>query len=155
MIIYYGTRLFGKTDIVPGNCHVATCFLHLYRVPLIPMGSWIVTAQKGSKWQGIKTSLSIKSVLMAWLRAATILATLTAAILVLPELSRVAVRPELLAPHVAVALVSLAGLFASYRLSTASPKRACELLLKLGVDTATAEEIVYTAPSPAVRETTC
>jgi hypothetical protein len=155
MIIYYGTRLFGKTDIVPGNCHVATCFLHIYRVPLIPLGSWIVTTQKGSKWQGIKTSLSIKSVLMAWLRAAMILATLTASILVLPELSRVAVRPELLAPYAVVALVGLAGFFASYRLSTASPKRACELLLKLGVDAAVAEEVAYTAQSPAVGETTC
>ena len=80
MIIYFGTRLYGKTHVVPKTCHVATCFFHVYRVPLIPLRSWVVTSQTGSIWQGIKTTLSLKSVILAWLRAALVLVSLGACV---------------------------------------------------------------------------
>jgi hypothetical protein len=85
MIIYFGTRLYGRTHVVPNQCHVATCFFHIYRVPLIPLRSWIVTSQAGSSWRGIKTTLSIKSVFLAWLRAALVLTCLSACAVALFE----------------------------------------------------------------------
>jgi len=39
MVIVWGSRLYGKVDVVPGFFHVATRFGHVYYLPLIPTQS--------------------------------------------------------------------------------------------------------------------
>ena len=68
MMIVWGSRMYGKVDEVPGLCHVATQFGHLYYIPLIPFGSYAVISETGDDFQGAPLPLSGKSVLTAWLR---------------------------------------------------------------------------------------
>jgi hypothetical protein len=72
MVIVWGSGLYGKVDEIPGVCHVATKFGHLWYIPLIPMGSWAVISKDGNGWQGAPVGWSIKSILTAWFRAAAI-----------------------------------------------------------------------------------
>jgi hypothetical protein len=134
MIIYFGTRLYGKTDVVPGTCHVATRFFHLYRIPLVPLGSWIVTSQTFTTFHGIQTRLSIKSVLLAWLRTALVVGTLLCSIAAVTELCKHAgAHKDAILPCAVVAIVGAILWRASYLFSTASPERARDLLVKLGM----------------------
>ncbi len=71
MVIWYGRRLYGKVDEVPGLFHVATQFFYLQYVPLVPLKSFIVLAGSGDE-RGVPTSMSVKSVLMAWVRTALV-----------------------------------------------------------------------------------
>jgi len=68
MIIFYGTRLCGKVDQVPGLFFVGTKFAHLYWVPLIPLGSTVVLEETAEGWRGVPFGLSLKSWLTAWVR---------------------------------------------------------------------------------------
>ena len=71
-MIVYGTRHYGKVDRLgldaKGGPHVATRFAHIYFLPLIPLGSTLVVAESGNGVEGLKLSLSGKSVLFAYLR---------------------------------------------------------------------------------------
>lgn len=69
MFIVWGSRMCGKVDAVPGLCHVITNFGHLYYFPLIPTGSILVLAEDSDGTYGLKIPLSLKSILVAWLRA--------------------------------------------------------------------------------------
>ena len=64
MVIVWGSRLMGKCDVVPGVFHVQTRFGHLWYLPLIPMGSYLVVGPD----HGVSVSLSVKSILLAWAR---------------------------------------------------------------------------------------
>lgn len=71
-MIVYGTRHYGKVDRLgldaKGGPYVATRFAHVYFLPLIPLGSTLVLAESGNGVEGLKLSLSGKSVLFAYLR---------------------------------------------------------------------------------------
>lgn len=73
MVVIWGSGMYGKVDEVPGVCHVATRFGHLYYVPLIPLGSFAVISQNGDDIQGASLPLSFKSIITAWLRAALVI----------------------------------------------------------------------------------
>lgn len=73
--VVYGTRLYGKTDQVPGFFHVATKFAHVQYLPLIPYGSYVVVSTNGDSFRGVPIPLSGKSVMLAWARAFTLLTT--------------------------------------------------------------------------------
>lgn len=73
MVVIYGTRLMGKVDRVDALGHVATQFFHLYYVPLIPTGSYLVLSEQGDDFRGVSVPLSFKSIVTAWLRAGTFL----------------------------------------------------------------------------------
>jgi hypothetical protein len=47
VIIIWGSRLYGKTDEVPGLVQVATRFGHFDYLPLIPMGSHLIFEETG------------------------------------------------------------------------------------------------------------
>lgn len=66
MIIFFGSGMYGKTDEVPGLFHVETRFGHVYWLPVIPLGSYIVLEKYGDEFSGASIGLSGKSVLMAW-----------------------------------------------------------------------------------------
>ncbi len=68
MVIVWGSRLYGKVDAVPGVCHLATNFGHLYYIPLIPMGTVVVYGSAPEGDLVSEFSWSFKSILVAWLR---------------------------------------------------------------------------------------
>ena len=74
MVYVFGSRLYGKVDNVKGLFHVATKFGHFDYFPLFPMGSWLVTEKDGNGWRGIPIPVSLKSVLMGWMRAVALFA---------------------------------------------------------------------------------
>jgi hypothetical protein len=75
MIIIWGQRMFGKTDHVGNLFYVRTQFFHLWYIPLIPLTTYIVLAgsEQGTGFKGMQTSMSLKSVLSGWVRAACVL----------------------------------------------------------------------------------
>jgi len=152
MIIYVGTRLYGRTHVVANTCHVATCFFHVYRVPLIPLRSWIVTSQTGSSWRGIKTKLSIKSVFLAWLRAALVLMFASACVTGLMELCLrgAGARLELITACAGAAVASLFLWRATYWFSTADPEMTRELLGELGMSDEVAANFAFASETPEV-----
>lgn len=75
-MIVYGTGMYGKVDEVPGFCWTATQFGHIYWIPLIPTGSYIVTGEDGDGIQGLKVPLNGKSVGVAYLQGLFVATTL-------------------------------------------------------------------------------
>ncbi len=68
MIIIYGTRFYGKVKAC-GRSFLTTQFLHIYYVPLIPIGTHLVLEESGSGgYKGMKSDFSVKSMLAAYLR---------------------------------------------------------------------------------------
>jgi hypothetical protein len=81
MVVIWGSNWYGKCDEVPRLCHVETHFFHLYYVPLIPLGSFAVFGRTpDGNVQGVPVGLSIKSVLLAWLRTILIVGGIGAAV---------------------------------------------------------------------------
>jgi len=76
MLFIWGTRLYGKTDEVPGLFHVATKFGHFWYIPLIPLGSIIVLEETSEGWRGLPIGISLKSILLGWMAAAAAIGTL-------------------------------------------------------------------------------
>lgn len=69
-----GTRLYGKCDHVPRLFYVATTFAHVWFIPLIPISSYLFLPN-GKQKDGVAISIHLKSILLAWLRAACFIAT--------------------------------------------------------------------------------
>jgi hypothetical protein len=67
MFIVCGKRLFGKVDRCGPSC-IATRFVHVYWIPLIPLGSHMVIAESGRQFQGIPVGLHWRSTLAGYLR---------------------------------------------------------------------------------------
>lgn len=65
-MIVYGTRKFGWVDEVEGLGIVATTFVHVMFVPLIPIACHIMLDDD----RGIPIPIQWKSVLFAWARSA-------------------------------------------------------------------------------------
>ncbi len=72
--IVWGTRMMGKVDSVPGVGHVATKFFYLQYVPLIPVETYLIFREVGDQMQGVRIPCSPKSILVAWLRTALVVA---------------------------------------------------------------------------------
>jgi hypothetical protein len=75
MFIHVGVGHFGKVDRVPGLFHVKTQFMHVWYFPLVPTGSFLClegTAKRRGPASGHSIPLSMKSVLVAWARALTL-----------------------------------------------------------------------------------
>ena len=134
MIIVWGTIEAGRVDEVPKLFHVATRFGHVYYLPLIPLGSFAVFEKTASGFQGAKIPLSLKSVLVAWLRAASIIGGAGLAIFGCVSLANHATA-EGIACFLASAL-AFGALFASYKLRIvrqASYDRAKHLAQVIGL----------------------
>lgn len=70
MVVFFGSRLYGKVDQVPGIFYVATKFFYLQFVPLIPVGSVLVIdgSEHDEGYQGVAIGLSGKSIVFTYLR---------------------------------------------------------------------------------------
>ena len=114
MVIVWGTLEAGKVDEVPKLFHVETRFGHVYYLPLIPLGSVAVFEKTASGSLQAKIPLSLKSVLVAWLRAASLVAGVVLAILGCVSAAHHGAM-EAVACFIASGIAFLA-LFASYKL---------------------------------------
>jgi hypothetical protein len=65
-VIVFGLRKFGWVDHVEALGTLATTFVHVMFVPLIPLETHLVIAGN----RGFKQPLSVKSIAVAWLRSA-------------------------------------------------------------------------------------
>jgi hypothetical protein len=76
MLLIFGQGKYGKVDHVPNLFYVVTEFFHLYYVPLLPLRSYLVLdgSRPGAPTTTARISLSLKSMLVGWLRAAFVLA---------------------------------------------------------------------------------
>jgi hypothetical protein len=139
MIIFHGTRYYGKVDHVPGLFHVATLFFHVQFIPLIPLGSYLVL--EGRKQNGglpaIEMRWSARSVLLAWIRVAIIGAGLTSLVLLMISFLEWSEGKNVPRERLAAGLVLGAGssllLWVSYRLTRAKATRALRLAAETGI----------------------
>src|SRR4051794_6499134 len=68
MIIVYGTRFYGKVKAC-GSSFLGTQFVHIWYVPLIPVGTHLVLGESGNgNFRSIKTEFSFKSMMAGYLR---------------------------------------------------------------------------------------
>lgn len=74
-MIIFGLRHYGAVDGIGDGREVVTRFLHIMFVPILPMAtsSVLVVESTYDGVRGIELPLSLKSVFMAYLRAATFL----------------------------------------------------------------------------------
>jgi hypothetical protein len=147
MIIIFGQRNFGKVDHVPGACYVVTKFFHLYFVPLIPLGSYVVVegSETGNTMTAKSTSLSLKSIGAAWMRYVLSLGVLLGAIFGFFAFvgGMNETDPGLIGTGVVLGLASVASgvlFWASYRLFKPSHQRALELADELGLPASCVEK---------------
>ncbi|MEL7497006.1 MAG: hypothetical protein AAFN77_05310 [Planctomycetota bacterium] len=133
MIIIWGANHYGKVDEIDGVGHIATQFGHLYYIPLIPTSSRFITGQEGDNFYYAPVSLSLKSILMAWLRTFSVLAMIGSLIFLIA--SDQGPMGGKLIPAILFALSI--GLFFAFRMSwatKASYARAVDLAEQIGFD---------------------
>src|SRR5262245_60330158 len=127
--VYVGTHLYGKVDQVEGLFYVATKFLHLNFLPLVPLGSHLVFAgtEKDGGFRGVPLGWSFKSIAFTYLRLA-LLALLALGITLTVFFAIESAKPggnwrdvEVWSTVLVVCALSFWG---SYRLTRASPWRA-------------------------------
>jgi hypothetical protein len=149
---YHPTPLgyFGKVDQVPNLCFVATRFLHFCYVPLVPLGTYLIhDPQAVSRHPadppyligetgilGMRISMSLKSVLLAWLRAGCTIATIACGILALISSGPYWTQAERIRLILIVAIVGvpcIALFVLSYRWARPGARRVAELFEYLGI----------------------
>lgn len=139
MVIIWGTTHAGKVDEVPGGMfHVVTRFGHLYYIPLIPTGSFVVLEKNADGgFRGAEIPLSGKSLLVGWLRGGSTVAIITSAIVFLFSVfSKDAVPFAWIIPLLS-GLFATCVLVATYKLkffTEASYERAMELARHMGLN---------------------
>jgi hypothetical protein len=138
MVIIWGSVNAGKVDEVPGGMfHVVTRFGHLYYVPLIPMGSFIVLEKMSDgSFNGAPIPLSFKSILAGWIRGGSIVAMIGAVIGTLIMALDKNGPPFGWVLPVLIGAIAAVSLFLSYKLkmfTEASYERAIELARIVGM----------------------
>jgi hypothetical protein len=134
MFITFGTRNYGKVDRVPGLFYVVTRFVHVMFIPLLPLESYVILDTPGGKGQrGLRIPMSVKSMLMAWLRGACITAAVICAFVLLANILPERRNEEHFWTALAVMGASLAVFGLSYLVTRASAARAAELGNHLGI----------------------
>jgi len=72
-MIVYGMRHYGPVDRIENVGVVKTRFIHIWFVPLIPIGSTFVLSETDDGVQGVGVGLNIRSILVAWTRTGCLL----------------------------------------------------------------------------------
>src|SRR5262245_13761922 len=132
MIIVWGTTHAGKVDEVPGGMfHVVTQFGHLYYIPLIPTGSFVVLEKHADGgFRGAAIPLSGKSLLVGWLRGGSTVTIVGSAIALIGSIVSKDAAPFAWVVALMIGLIATGVLVATYRLkffTQASYERALEL----------------------------
>jgi hypothetical protein len=135
-MIIFGTRLFGKVDEVPGLFHVATRFAHIDYVPLVPTGTFVVFSEEGSGFRGASIGMSGKSVIVAWARAACVIAGIAGLVMLFIAFTSSRADHGLLLAAMVLAGSGVGGYAASKMIPAithASYERACEIAAAAGI----------------------
>ncbi len=132
MLVFFGTRPYGKVDEVPGLFHVATMFFYVQFIPVLPTRSVLVMADQHPQARGkmFTVRLSLKSIVMAWLRLALLAgsAGCLIAVAVLED------RDKHWIPYlIGSSLLCGIAFFLSYRFTRARPERALQLAAHIGI----------------------
>jgi hypothetical protein len=133
MYVHVGTDLYGKVDRVPGLFHVATEFLHVWFLPLVPRRSYLVREEtvKGKALPPIGIRLSSRSILIAWTRAVLSVVGIVLPIVAVIHYHQVQQgigrEPSLSLVFLAISALCCLGLWATYHFTHAGPLRALEL----------------------------
>ena len=150
MVIWFGKRLYGKVDEVPGVFHVATQFFHLQFFPLIPLQSLIVLAGTDGE-RGVPTAMSLKSVLMAWFRAFLLISMIGCVVWGIVEMAEASNRNRPVGPALVAPIVGFVGTTACYwfsvRFSRAGFDRARDLAVQVGLPEEVIEQLFQGAVS--------
>jgi hypothetical protein len=162
MIIIWGEGNYGKVDVVPNLCYVTTRFFHLYYVPLLPLGSYVVVAgsEEGNGFRGVRTRLSFKSILAGWIRAALILSVVVGTLVGLVALvdhldNRKAPSTDALVVPWALAVLSVFAYWVTHRSARAGYARALALGAELGLPPPLVEKcLLGEPPEPSAPEAT-
>lgn len=131
-MIIFGQRLYGKVHHVPKLCYIATRFMHIQFVPLVPLESFLIF--DGDSTRGVKLRMHLGSVLTAYLRGALIVIAIMA---VIGAISHAGDREVgVLAPlfFVFVALVAVGAFIFTYYLNRRTHSDARDVLLRAGLD---------------------
>jgi hypothetical protein len=161
MFMLGGQNFYGKIDRVPGLFFVATQFIHLLYIPVIPMGAHLViedaddmalrsrsparyrTAKSidflvgGNSFRSAKLGFNLRSLLYAWVNIALVIYALMNAYSIW-EVTRYSwYEGQSVWPAVGNVVACLAGLAIIRWSSFANEKRALELGRHLGLDDAT------------------
>jgi hypothetical protein len=143
-MLHIGEHIYGVVDQVPGVLHVGTRIVHFNFLPCFPVGSVVVVDKEvaGQKTV-IKTRLSTKSVLYAYLRfcllwGSILLMAVGFIAFDVEKMQRLQNPPPWFqSPGVWLMALSLLSLFAwwySHRLTHACYSRAIELADLIGLD---------------------
>ncbi len=68
MIIVYGTRCYGRADVIDGLGHVTCRFVHIMFVPLVPIQTVFLVGDD----RGINLPFSFKAAMSGWVRGGSI-----------------------------------------------------------------------------------
>jgi len=138
MVIVWGTINAGKVDQCPGGMfHVMTQFGHVYYLPLIPTGSFLVLEKNADGFRGLPIPMSFKSILTAWLRAGSIVAIIASLVMTMIFLADVKATPFAWVLPILVCIGAFITIFLTYKLkffTQASYERARELAGHLGMN---------------------
>jgi hypothetical protein len=126
--IFFGSRLYGKADQVPGLFHMATEFFYIQFLPLGPTRSFLVLEGPGERV--IRMGLSAKSIFFAYLRTALALCCIIGFVVGFVGLKENKAAP--LGPFI-VGGACIPMFFLTYVVSRPSPLRAFRLALKAGL----------------------
>jgi len=127
MLLFHGTRLYGKVDEVPGLFHVATVFFHVQFIPVLPRRSVLVLGDqyRASKQRAFAIPLNGKSILFAWIRVGLVLGCMGFTFLALEGLG--GHEQHWLPYFLGLALACACATWLSYRFTHAKPTRALHL----------------------------
>lgn len=133
MLVFFGTRLYGKVDHVPGLFYVATHFAYLQFVPLFPTASYLILdgSESGENFRGVQISMSGKSVLFGYLRAALIIGTIMLLFIGALVLQQSAIGGLVM---IAAAVAAIIMVILSYKVTRPGPERALWLAQQAGID---------------------
>ncbi len=147
MFIIHGKKYFGTVDCVPGLFYVDTIFIHAYFIPLVPLGSYIILARSETESgpRGVRTRLSLKSILAAWVRTVFVVGflwTLIGGVWVTIEFfdPKSKVKPIALLVVWGVCASMAVAYVLTHRFNRASYDRAMQLGKELGLDSALVEK---------------
>ena len=134
MVIITGVRFAGKVDAVPRIGHVATRFFHLYYVPLIPLGTYLVTREGDTDFAGVALPLSGKSILVGWLRTAAWVGSIVAGLVLFSGIGRGNTgRMVLGLGGLLAAAIALWLLYRLKPITHASYERAADIARRIGL----------------------
>lgn len=71
-------RHYGPADRIEGVGEVRTRFVHIWFIPLIPLGSTFVVSEDDDGVRGVGVGFSVRSILVAWTRTVAVLGGLAA-----------------------------------------------------------------------------